>query len=305
MKEEYYEIIDDEKIEKDNIKSIKELTKYTRILSKGNNLLFVLKNHEEIRMKSSKTLFKISMLIGNLPEENVSFTIYIDQDQEDEQSEEKSSKKDIIHSKKKLPTTSPYPSKNEEGKKDKISSPSSFYLPDDIKDSVALEIYEKGNIIGYNHGLFKKIWKNLYKFTFLIASSNIITLSVYSYIIIKEKNYVTLGLDGLSFLTLGLMVFTSASGHMKLVSKKKVNFTRENWLLSIFILMGISCMVYGGYLYMYIVKNILSLAFIYANGIFGLLILISLALIYLNIKMMNFYKEYYELTEGNLLVEIE
>ena len=303
MKEEYYEIVDDEKIEKDNFKSIKELTKYTKILSKGNNLLFVLNNHEEIRMKSSKTIFKISMLIGNLPEENVSFTIYIDQDQEDEQSEEKSSKKDIIHSKKKLPTTSP--SKNEEEKKDKPPSPSSFYLPDDVKDSVALEIYKKGNVVGYNHGLFKKIWKNLYKFTFLIASSNIITLLVYSYIIIKEKNYVTLGLDGLSFLTLGLMVFISASGHMKLVSKKKVNFTRENWMLSIFILMGISCMIYGGYLYMYIVKNILSLAFIYANGIFGLLILISLALIYLNIKMMNFYKEYYELTEGNLLVEIE
>ena len=99
MKEEYYEIVDDEKIEKDNFKSIKELTKYTKILSKGNNLLFVLNNHEEIRMKSSKTIKKISELIGNLPEENVSFTIYIDQDQEDEQSEEKSSKKDLTASK--------------------------------------------------------------------------------------------------------------------------------------------------------------------------------------------------------------
>ena len=303
MKEEYYEIIDDEKIEKDNFKSIKELTKYTKILSKGNNLLFVLNNHQEIRMKSSKTLFKISMLIGNLPEENVSFTIYIDQDQEDEQSEEKTSKKDILHSKKKLPISSP--SKKEEEKKDKPSSPSSFYLPDDIKESQALEIYKKGNIIGYNHGLFKKIWKNLYIITLLTSSSNFITLLVYSYIIITEQNYVTLGLDVLSLLTLGLMIFTSASGHKKLNSKKKVNFTRENWLLSIFILMGISCMGYGGYLYMYKIKNTLKLAFIYVNGIFGLLILTSFALICLNIKMMNFYKEYYELTEGNLLVEVE
>ena len=69
--------------------------------------------------------------------------------------------------------------------------------------------------------------------------------------------------------------------------------------------MGISCMGYGGYLYMYKVKSISILAFIYANGIFGLLILMGFALIYLNIKMMNFYKEYYELTEGNLLVEVE
>jgi hypothetical protein len=303
MKEEYYEIIDDEKIEKDNFKSIKELTKYTKILSKGNNLLFVLNNHQEIRMKSSKTLFKISMLIGNLPEENVSFTIYIDQDQEDEQSEEKTSKKDILHSKKKLPISSP--SKKEEEKKDKPSSPSSFYLPDDIKESQALEIYKKGNVIGYNHGLFKKIWKNLYIITLLTSSSNFITLLVYSYIIIMEQNYVTLGLDVLSLLTLGLMIFTSASGHMKLISKKKVNFTRENWLLSIFILMGISCIGYGGYLYMYKIKNTLKLAFIYVNGIFGLLIVMSFALICLNIKMMNFYKEYYELTEGNLLVEVE
>jgi hypothetical protein len=303
MKEEYYEIIDDEKIEKDNFKSIKELTKYTKILSKGNNLLFVLNNHQEIRMKSSKTLFKISMLIGNLPEENVSFTIYIDQDQEDEQSEEKTSKKDILHSKKKLPISSP--SKKEEEKKEKPSSPSSFYLPDDIKESQALEIYKKGNVIGYNHGLFKKIWKNLYIITLLTSSSNFITLLVYSYIIITEQNYVTLGLDVLSLLTLGLMIFTSASGHKKLNSKKKVNFTRENWLLSIFILMGISCMGYGGYLYMYKIKNTLKLASIYVNGIFGLLIVMSFALICLNTKMMNFYKEYYELTEGNLLVEVE
>ena len=302
MKEEYYEIIDDEKIEKDNFKSIKELTKYTKILSKGNNLLFILNNHEEIRMKSSKTLFKISMLIGNLPEENVSFTIYIDQDQEDEQGEEKTSKKDILHSKKKLPIS--LPTKKEEEKKDK-PSPSSFYLPDDIKESQALEIYKKGNVIGYNHGLFKKIWKNLYIITLLTSSSNFITLLVYSYIIITEQNYVTLGLDVLSLLTLGLMIFTSASGHMKLNSKKKVNFTRENWLLSIFILMGISCMGYGGYLYMYKIKNTLKLASIYVNGIFGLLIVMSFALICLNIKMMNFYKEYYELTEGNLLVEVE
>jgi cell division protein FtsI/penicillin-binding protein 2 len=219
MKEEYYEIIDDEKIEKDNFKSIKELTKYTKILSKGNNLLFVLNNHQEIRMKSSKTLFKISMLIGNLPEENVSFTIYIDQDQEDEQGEEKTSKKDILHSKKKLPISSP--TKKEEEKKEKPSSPSSFYLPDDIKESQALEIYKKGNVIGYNHGLFKKIWKNLYIITLLTSSSNFITLLVYSYIIITEQNYVTLGLDVLSLLTLGLMIFTSASGHKKLNSKKK------------------------------------------------------------------------------------
>lgn len=310
---EYDEIIDDEKIEKDNFKSMKELSKYTKILSKENNLLFILKNHTEIKIKSSKSLFKISMLLGNLPEENVNFTLYVDEEDdedEDEESEEKKSNKKILRSTKK--PESPIkqePKKNTEiqvKEEKKKLVPSSIYLTDKIKDSVAQEIYKNGNIIGYNHNFFKKIWKNLYKITLLIASINIIPLLLYSYIVIKEQKYSILGADGLSLISLVLMIFTSISGNNKMESKKKVNFTKENWLLFTFILMSTSCLGYWGYLFANNSIGYLLYTFIYANIIFGLLILMSSTLIYLNIKMINFYKEYYKLAEeGTLLVEVE
>lgn len=308
---EYDEIIDDEKIEKDNFKSMKELSKYTKILSKENNLLFILKNHTEIKIKSSKSLFKISMLLGNLPEENVNFTLYVDEeDDEDEESEEKKSNKKILRSTKK--PESPIkqePKKNTEiqvKEEKKKLVPSSIYLTDKIKDSVAQEIYKNGNIIGYNHNFFKKVWKYLYKITLLIASINIIPLLFYSYIVIKGQKYSILGAGGLSLISMILMIFTSISGNNKMESKKKVNFTKENWLLFTFILMSTSCLGYWGYLFTNNTIGHLLYAFIYADIIFGLLIVMSFTLIYLNNKMINFYKEYYKLAEeGTLLVEVE
>jgi hypothetical protein len=125
---EYEEIYDDEKIEKDNVKSMRELSKYTKILNKENNLSFILKNFHQIKLKNSKSLFKISMLVGNLPEENVSFTFY--DEEEDEQSENKNSKKNILRASKK-----PKPIKT------------NIYFTNKIKDSVAQEIYKNGSII--------------------------------------------------------------------------------------------------------------------------------------------------------------
>ncbi len=307
---EYDEIIDDEKIEKDKFKSMKELSKYTKILSKENNLLFILKNHTEIKIKSSKSLYKISMLLGNLPEENVNFTLYVDEeDDEDQESEQNKSNKNILRSTKKSSPIKQDPKKNTEiqikNNKNKLV-PNSIYLTDKIKDSIAKEIYKNGNIIGYNHNFFKKVWKNLYKLTLLIASINIIPLLLYSYIVIKEQKYSISEADGLSLISLVLMIFTSISGNNKMESKKKVNFTKENWLLFTFILMSISCLGYWGYLFTNNSIGHLLYTFIYADIIFGLLILMSSTLIYLNIKMINFYKEYHKLTEeGTLLVEVE
>ena len=43
---EYEEIYDNEKIENDKYKSMRELSKYTKLLNKQDNLFFILKNHE-------------------------------------------------------------------------------------------------------------------------------------------------------------------------------------------------------------------------------------------------------------------
>ena len=284
---EYEEIYDDEKIEKDNVKSMRELSKYTKILNKENNLSFILKNFHQIKLKNSKSLFKISMLMGNLPEENVSFTFY--DEEEDEQSENKNSKKNILRASKK-----PKPIKT------------NIYFTNKIKDSVAQEIYKNGNIIGYNHNLFRTVWINLYKFTLMISSIGLIALFIYSMIIIKEQKYLILGADGLSLISLILMIYTSISGNNKMQSKRKVNFRKENWLLLSFILMDISCLVYWGYLKSDKSIGLYLFILICAYFIFGLLLIMSILLIYLNIKMIEFYKEYHKnIEEGTLLIEVK
>ena len=225
---EYDEIYDEEKIEKDNYKSMRELSKYTKILEKEDNLSFILKNHHEIKVYNSKSLYKISMLLGNLPEENVSFTFYAEE--EDEQSEEKSSKKNIL----KTPRKSFIKIKNESQKKEnkkenkvKEEKSNDIYLLDKINEQSALEVYKNGNIIGYDPELFKKIWKNLYIVTLLISSIGLIGLLIYSQKIFEEKNYLIWGAAGLNFISLCLMIIISISGNNKMKSKKKLISTKR------------------------------------------------------------------------------
>ena len=304
---EYEEIYDKEKIENDKYKSMRELSKYTKLLNKGDNLSFILNNNHQIKIKNAKSLFKISLLLGNLPEENVSFTFYTEEE-DDEQSEEINSKKNILRGSKKVSLSAKKTNTNEIRNdfdlKEKKSN--SIYLTDKIKDSIAQEIYKNGNIIGSNYNLYKKIWINLYNVALIISLSSLIPVFIYSIIILKEKKYSILGAEGISLLSLILMIFTSVSGNKKMKSKKKVNFTKENYLLLTFILMSILCLGIWVYLYNNITIGLYLFIVIGIYFIFGLLLLMSLILIYLNIKMIDFYKEYYKMVEdGTLLIEIQ
>ena len=120
---------------------MRELSKYTKLLNKGDNLSFILNNNHQIKMKNAKSLFKISLLLGNLPEENVSFTYYTEEE-DDEQSEGINSKKNILRSSKKVSLSPKKTITNEimnniDLKEEKSNS---IYLTDKIKDSVAQEI---------------------------------------------------------------------------------------------------------------------------------------------------------------------
>ena len=304
---EYEEIYDREKIENDKYKSMRELSKYTKILNKGDNLSFILNNNHQIKMKDAKSLFKISLLLGNLPEENVSFTFYTEEE-DDEQSEEINSKKNILRSSKKV-SISPKKTKTNEIINDfdlKEKKPNSIYLNDKIKDSIAQEIYKKGNIIGSAHSLFKKIWINLYIIAFIISLISLTPVSIYSIIILIEQKYSVLGADGLSFMSLILMIFTSVSGNKKMKSKKKINFNKENYLLLTFILMSVLCLGFWTYLYKNITLGLYLFIIIGVYFMFVILLLIRLVLIYLNIKMIDFYKEYHKMIEdGTLLIEVQ
>ena len=188
----------------------------------------------------------------------------------------------------------------------KLKNSKSIYFTDKIKDSVAQEIYKNGNIVGYDHNLFKKIWKNLYIVTLFISSISLTGIFFYSMIVLKEKKYLILGADGLSILSLILMIIISNSGNNKIKMKKRVNFKKENGMLSIFLLLSTACMGYWGYLYSNKSVDLYMYILIFAYIIFGILSLMSIALIYLNNKIIDFYKEYYKISEeGTLLVEVQ
>ena len=301
-----------EKQEEDTYKSMRELSKYSKILSEQNNLSVIFKNSQPIKLRNSKSLLRISLLIGNLPEENVCFTFYANEDEEQSDDVEKSSKKSIVivsnkNNIKVSPKNDKEQSKVNDIDNDKNEKGSkSVYLIDKIKPVYAQEIYNNGNIIGYNHSLFKSVWINLYRISLMISIISLIGAGYYSVISYKEKKYNILKADILSFISLVLMVFISFSGNSKMSSKKKVDFKMENTLLTIFVLISIICLVYWSILFKNKSIGLNLYIFVGIDIILGLLILISFCLVYLNIKMVDFYKRYHKMVEeGTLLTEVE
>jgi len=299
-----------EKLEEDTYKSMRELSKYSRILSEQNNLSVIFKNSQPIKLRNSNSLLRISLLIGNLPEENVCFTFYANEDEEQSDDAEKRSKTNIgIETNKNNIKIPP----NKDKKQSKINdndknqkSSKSVYLIDKIKPVYAQEIYNNGNIIGYNHSLFKTIWTNLYRTSLIISVISLIVAGFYSFLLYKEKKYEILKAVILSCISLIEMIFISISGNAKMSSKKKVDFKKENILLPIFILFSIICLLYWSFLFKYKSVGLFLYIFVGINILFGVLIFICFCLIYLNIKMVDFYNRYYKMAEeGTLLKEVE
>jgi len=299
-----------EKLEEDTYKSMRELSKYSRILSEQNNLSVIFKNSQPIKLRNSNSLLRISLLIGNLPEENVCFTFYANEDEEQSDDAEKRSKTNIgIETNKNNIKIPP----NKDKKQSKINdndknqkSSKSVYLIDKIKPVYAQEIYNNGNIIGYNHSLFKTIWTNLYRTSLIISVISLIVAGFYSFLLYKEKKYEILKAVILSCISLIEMIFISISGNAKMSSKKKVDFKKENILLPIFILFSIICLLYWSFLFKNKSVGLFLYFFVGINILFGVLIFICFCLIYLNIKMVDFYNRYYKMAEeGTLLKELE
>ena len=239
-----------EKQEEDTYKSMRELSKYSKILSEQNNLSVIFKNSKPIKLRNFNSLNRISLFIGNLPEENVCFTFYANEDEEQSDDAEKSSKKSIVIVSNKNNIKISSKNDKEQTKdnnivNDKIEKDSkSVYLIDKIKPVYAREIYNNGNIIGYNHSLFKSIWTNLYRTSLIISAISLIVAGFYSFLLYKDKKYDILKGYILNCISLIFMIFISVSGNAKMSSKKKVNFKKENILLPIFILLSIICLVY-------------------------------------------------------------
>ena len=291
---QFDEIYDNERIEKDTFRSMRELSKYTKILSKENNLFVTIKKKlQQIKLLSSKSLFKISILLDTLPEENVSFTFYTEEKNEENKdniiiNEMGSNKKDIKK-------------KNNKNKKDDI------YIIQNIKNYVVDDMYKtgKGKIISHNPNLFLLIWKYLYLINIILSAISLISFCAYALIAISGKEYYLLFNNITTIFSLCLSIFASNSGYKKIKGKRKVNFRRENIIFICFIHLNVFCGIFwifaftkkGIYLEFYVI--------IIIEIVLGLIDVICAILIWLNIKMVEFYKEYAKLNEeGTPLVEV-
>ena len=292
---QYDEIYDKERIEKDTFRSMRELTKYTKILSKENNLFVTIKKKlQQIKLLSSKSLFKISLLLDTLPEENVSFTFYIEEKNEENKdniiiNNIGSNKKDIKK-------------KNNKNKKDGV------YIIQNIKNYVVDDIYKtgKGKLISHNPNLFLLIWKYLYLINIILSTISFMSFCANALIAISGKEYYLLFSNIITIFILCLCIFASNSGYKKIKGKRKVNFRRENIIFICFIHLIVFCGIF--WIFAFTTKKEGNLEFyviIIIEIVLGLVDVICAILIWLNIKMVEFYKEYAKLNgQGTPLVEV-
>ena len=286
------EIYDNEKIEKDTFRSMRELSKFTKILSKGNNLYVIIKKKlHQIELSSPKSLFKISLLLDSLPEETLSFTFY---------KEEKNEPKDIILNNINI-------NDKKIKKKQKPKKSEDIYIINNIESRLAEEIYKngKGNIIGYNYYLFKLIWKYIYLLGLIISLISFVAFTIFSTISILNKEYYILFGNIITLITLCLSIIACRDGYKKINSKRRINFRLENVILICFLNLSVFCGIFWVYAY---TKNEIELELIILVSIEIILCfldIISLMIIWLNIKMTHFYEEYSTLYEvGTSLDEI-
>ena len=291
---QFDEIYDNERIEKDTFRSMRELSKYTKILSKENNLFVTIKKKlQQIKLISSKSLFKIALLLDTLPEENVSFTFYTEEKNEENNINNDNIIIDNIDNNKK--------NIKKQNKKDSI------YIIQNIKNSAIEDIYKKGkgNIIGYNPNLFQLIWKYLYLANIIISSISFISFCAYSLISLSRKKYYLLFSNVITIFSLCLCIFASNSGYKKIKGKKKVNFRRENIMFICFLHLDVFCGIFWTFAFTKKEIELELYELIIVESVLGLIDIISAVLIWLNIKMIEFYKEYAKLNEeGTPLVEI-
>ena len=312
------EIIDNEIIDNDS----KRFELYSNILDKDNNISIHFRRPRRlIKLSSNVSLFRICSLGEIYPEENVLFTLYSVLPDESGSENEDNKKgidklKERLHegsfdnttlmrrstklkerrSKKNLETLK-NKNKENEGEDD-----DSVLIVDDIKSSINNDLNLEGYTIGNNHEFYKGTWRNLYKFLLLFA---LVILLGLAYFIFKESYDYSIA----EFMCFGLVIIiciTSMSGNAKMLSRKKVNFKLENILLVLIILIGVYILgcTYTNKFGM-VANQFLSQYYAFVYFVFILLIAFCFLLIFLNIKMVEFYRVYSKKIIGISLIDKE
>ena len=316
------EVIDNEIIDNDS----KRFELYSNILDKDNNISIHFRRPRRLlKLSSNVSLFRICSLCQTVPEENVLYSLYADvnaEESEEESENQNPNKKGIdklkerLHegsfdntslmrrstklkerrSKKNLDNLKAKDKENEGEDDDAV------LIIDDIKSSINNDLNLEGYTIGNNHEFYKGTWRNLYKFLFVFA---LVILLGLAYFIFKGSYDYSIA----EFICFGLVIITcitSMRGNAKMLSRKKVNFKLENLLLVLIIFMGVYILgcTYTNKFGM-VANQFLSQYYAFVYFIFILLIAFCFLLIFLNIKMVEFYRVYSKKINGISLIDKE
>jgi len=288
--------------------SLNKLKIYSQLLEKEQNIFIIFRrNRHRINLLNNISYYRICSLSQIIPEENVLFTLYAVYSDGSENEEENKKKgidklkerlkendeninsenlnKNVLKSRKKK-------SKNSKEKEDKDS----VILLDEIKPSF---LQKEGNAIGNNYELYKFIWKNLYKWLLIFPLAIIFGLFYFMY----KYNFNFSFAEIICFILVFVISSISMSGNEKMLSKKKVNFKKENYLLYLIIILSLYILACATtnkiekVPYIFLSRYYALVVFIFAS-----LIILSGSLVYLNIKMVDFYRRYSKSLESRVLL---
>lgn len=308
---------DTEIIEGDYQESLKKLSEYSNLLEKEGNLFIRFKkNKNRLNLKSNLSFFRICTLGEIYPEENVLFTLYAINSDESE-SENENNKKGIDKLKERLIENDD----NNKNNKDKIrlrnkkpnkkntldnikkiskekEEKDSVILLDEVKSSVQSILHKEGSTIGKNFELYKLTWRNLYKWLLIFPLIILFGLLFFIY----QDAYGFSFAEFFSFILIFITCITSISGNAKMLSKKRVNFKKENLLLYLIIALSFYIIICTNAKIEMAAYQFLSQYKAFSNITFSSFIVLCIVLIYLNKKMIKFHIRYSKILESEVLL---
>ena len=313
-KEDDYEFKEDtEIIEGDYQESLKKLSEYSNLLEKEGNIFIRFKKKKHpLNLKSNLSFFRICALGEIYPEENVLFTLYAINSEESENDDENKTKKkgidklkerlgDDVVKNNKLRNKKPNKKNNSEKikKSKEKEEKDSVILLDEVKSSVVQSILHKeGNTIGKNFELYKLTWKNLYKWLLIFPLAILSGLLFFIY----QDSYGFSLAEFFSFILIIIICVTSMNGNAKMLSKKRVNFKNENYLLYLIIALSLYILICANARIEMSAYQFLSQYKAFTNIAFSSLIVLCIVLIYLNKKMIKFHIRYSKILESEVLL---
>ena len=263
---------------KNHTTEITKLSKYDKILLKGNNIFIKFEGREPrtIPLHWTKSFFTICKMSRAVPEEIILFSLYLIEDTVTETESERGDKKP----KKKIP------------------------IPEKFKQSILDNLTKDGNLIAKQPVLYRKVWKNFYRLLFIFP---IIILVGFIIQMMKYKFVIFALVKLINYLLIALLILTAILGNQKMEKKNVQEWNGVNLLiygmLCISLISILSCFSssLGGKEY-----EFLSSMKILIVPFYLMLMFVLVAILLLNNEMSKFYEKYHEEEQsGKLLVDIE